>query len=146
MSMRTRLRYLAFFGQSGAIFAPIVTRWYAMLERIKLGSKAGLVAARVGLDQFALTPVMVPVFFSSMALMEGQGVQGAKKRVETSWWSTLQRNWAVFIPVQVINFAIVPAHLRIVLVNCVSLFWNAYLSYANSKAAPAQDKVKELIQ
>ncbi|KAK4047712.1 Protein required for ethanol metabolism [Microbotryomycetes sp. JL201] len=139
----TRIRQLT---DPCVIFAPIVTRWYAMLEKIKLGSKAGLVMARVGLDQFALTPVMVPVFFSSMALMEGQGVQGAKKRVETSWWSTLQRNWAVFIPVQVINFAIVPAHLRIVLVNCVSLFWNAYLSYANSKAAPAQDKVKELIQ
>ena len=38
----------------------------------------------------------------------------------------------LFVPVQLANFSIVPPHLRLVLVNVVSLFWNAYLSYANS--------------
>lgn len=39
-----------------------------------------VVAARVGLDQFVLTPVMVGVFFSSMALGEGKGVDEVQRR------------------------------------------------------------------
>ncbi|KDE06585.1 hypothetical protein MVLG_03081 [Microbotryum lychnidis-dioicae p1A1 Lamole] len=136
-----RTARLALYG--GVIFAPVVTRWYQMLEGIKLKSKPALVATRVGLDQFVLTPVLVGVFYTSMALSEGYGIQGAKERVRFAWWPTLQKNWGLFIPVQVANFAIVPAHLRLVLVNVVSLFWNAYLSYANSKSSTTVGKIEE---
>ena len=34
---------------------------------------------------------------------------------------------AVYIPTQVINFAIVPPHLRFVFVGVVSLFWSTFL-------------------
>lgn len=77
---------------------------------------------------------------------------------------------------QLANFAFVPAHLRILLVNVVSLGWkyvvfclhiccictlaactvaltsalasprSTYLSWANGQTAPVEDKVKELIQ
>ncbi|SCZ99520.1 BZ3500_MvSof-1268-A1-R1_Chr3-1g06059 [Microbotryum saponariae] len=145
-----RTARLALYG--GVIFAPVVTRWYQMLEGIKLKSKPArtsrivhlrFVATRVGLDQFVLTPVLVSVFYTSMALSEGQGIQGAKERVRSAWWPTLQKNWGLFIPVQIANFAIVPAHLRLVLVNVVSLFWNAYLSYANSKSSTTVGKIEE---
>ncbi|SCV71183.1 BQ2448_2771 [Microbotryum intermedium] len=136
-----RTARLALYG--GVIFAPVVTRWYQMLEGIKLKSKPALVATRVGLDQFVLTPVLVSVFYSSMAIAEGKGLQGAQDRVRSAWWPTLQKNWGLFIPVQIANFAIVPAHLRLVLVNVVSLFWNAYLSYANSKSSTTVGKIEE---
>lgn len=51
------------------------------------------------------------------------------------------------VPVQLANFALVPAHLRIVTVNVVSLFWNTYLSYANSQAEKKpelEEKIKEI--
>ena len=34
---------------------------------------------------------------------------------------------AVYIPTQVINFALVPPHLRFVFVGVVSLFWSVFL-------------------
>ncbi|KAK4697141.1 hypothetical protein P7C70_g8260, partial [Phenoliferia sp. Uapishka_3] len=103
-----------------------------MLERLTIKSRTGIILAKVGLDQFVLTPVLVATFFTTQALMEGKGIEEAKRRVDTSWAPTLLKNWGLFIPVQLANFSIVPAHLRLVLVNVVSLFWNAYLSYANS--------------
>ncbi|KAM0752217.1 integral membrane protein [Meredithblackwellia eburnea MCA 4105] len=136
-----RTARLALYG--GCIFAPTVTRWYMMLEGLKIKSKPALVAARVGLDQFVLTPVLVGVFFTSMSLMEGKGIEEAKRRISTSWAPTLVKNWGLFIPVQLANFSIVPAHLRLVLVNVVSLFWNAYLSYANSSSASAKAQIED---
>ncbi|KAI5476154.1 hypothetical protein MNV49_000372 [Pseudohyphozyma bogoriensis] len=136
-----RTARLTFYG--GAFFAPIVGKWYGMLESIKLKNKYALVATRVGLDQFVLTPVMVGAFFTSMSLLEGKGIEEAKRRIETSWQPTLIRNWGVFIPVQLANFSVVPPHLRLLLVNVVSLFWNAYLSYANSVSQAPVDKAIE---
>jgi len=37
---------------------------------------------------------------------------------------TVLRNWGVFIPTQIINFAFVPPHLRFLVVSVVSLFWS----------------------
>ena len=67
-----------------------------MLETIRLRSQPAVVAARVGLDQFVLTPPLLGVFFTTMSLMEGKGVEGAKDRISSQWWPTLQRNWALF--------------------------------------------------
>lgn len=55
-----------------------------------------VVLTRVGLDQFVLTPVLVGVFFTSMSLMEGKGIDEAKRRVKNFWFPTLQKNWSLF--------------------------------------------------
>ncbi|GAA5876604.1 hypothetical protein JCM8547_002420 [Rhodosporidiobolus lusitaniae] len=139
-------RTLRLSAYGGLIFAPIVTRFYGGLERIKLGSSVATTAARVAGDQLVLTPFMVGLFFSAQTFLEGKGTDEAKKRLESSWWPTLQRNWGVWFPIQVLNFSIVPPHLRLVVVNVVSLFWNAYLSYANSLNAPKEEKeLKEVM-
>ncbi|GAA5854271.1 hypothetical protein JCM3766R1_004142 [Sporobolomyces carnicolor] len=132
-------------GYGGLIFAPVVTKWFGALERIKLASKPAQLISRVAADQFVFTPVMVGVFFTSQTFLEGHGVQEAQRRLSDSWWPTLQKNWQLWIPTQAINFALVPPHLRLVTVNVVSLFWNAYLSYANSQAEVKEDKIKELL-
>ncbi|GAA6002557.1 hypothetical protein JCM10207_001181 [Rhodosporidiobolus poonsookiae] len=140
------MRTVRLSAYGGLIFAPIVTRFYGVLEGIKLQSAVTTTAARVALDQFALTPCMVSLFFTAQTFLEGKGVDEAKKRLEKSWWPTLQRNWGVWIPVQLANFSLVPPHMRLVVVNVVSLFWNAYLSYANSLSGPPKDTdLKEAI-
>ena len=42
---------------------------------------------------------------------------------------TLLRNWGVFFPTQVVNFALVPPHLRFVFVGVVGLFWSMAFCY-----------------
>lgn len=50
----------------------------------------------MGLDQFVLTPGMVALFFTSMSLLEGKGLQGGREKIAQAWWPTLQKNWMLF--------------------------------------------------
>lgn len=116
------------------MFGPALTKWYQLLNRIKFSSPTKAVVYRVWLDQAILTPVAVAVFFGTMSVLEGQGISGAVERTRTTYQPTLIRNWMVFIPTQIINFSIVPHHLRFVVVSVVSLFWNTYLSAVNARS------------
>lgn len=89
-------------------------------------------------------------------------------RLENAYFPTLTKNWGLFskpasprhsrfrrvaqltalplaVPVQLANFSVVPAHLRLLLVNIVSLGWNTYLSAANSATAK-EDEKEELVE
>jgi len=77
-----------------------------------------------------------------MSVLEGKGLGGAAERIGHAYVPTLLRNWAVYIPAQVINFALVPPHLRFVFVSVVSLFWNTYLSAVNAKERGLHDVEK----
>ncbi|EGN92058.1 hypothetical protein SERLA73DRAFT_191631 [Serpula lacrymans var. lacrymans S7.3] len=123
----------------GVAFGPALTKWYQMLNRIKFSSPTKAVIYRVWLDQAVLTPVAVGFFFGSMSIMEGKGIAGAQERITSAYTPTLIRNWTVFIPTQIINFAIVPHHLRFVVVSVVSLFWNTYLSAVNAQQQKIAD-------
>lgn len=74
--------------------------------------------ARVGLDQTILAPTNLFVFLSSMAIMEGSDPQ---KKLETTYWSALSKNWMLWPFVQIVNFKFVPLHHRVLVVNVVSL-------------------------
>ncbi|KAH7909481.1 hypothetical protein BJ138DRAFT_1155141 [Hygrophoropsis aurantiaca] len=130
-----RTARLTFYG--GAFFGPALTKWYQLLNRIKFPSPTKAVVYRVFLDQAILTPAAVAFFFGTMSIMEGKGISGAQERVNSAYTPTLIRNWGVFIPTQIINFAVVPPHLRFVVVSVVSLFWNTYLSAVNASTEKA---------
>ncbi|KAJ7735708.1 hypothetical protein B0H16DRAFT_1425907 [Mycena metata] len=126
-----RTARLTFYG--GVVFGPALTKWYQLLNRLQFKSPTKGIVYRVWLDQCVLTPGAVIVFFGSMALLEGKP-QEVVPRIGAGYVPTLLRNWAVFVPTQIINFWLVPPHLRFVVVSVVSLFWNTYLSVANSIA------------
>ncbi|KAJ7083226.1 hypothetical protein C8R44DRAFT_652312 [Mycena epipterygia] len=126
-----RTARLTFYG--GAMFGPAMTKWYQLLNRIQFKSPTKAIVYRVWLDQCVLTPGAVIAFFASMAMLEGKPDQ-VVPRIGAGYVPTLLRNWAVFVPTQVINFWLVPPHLRFVVVSVVSLFWNTYLSVANAAA------------
>jgi len=115
------------------MFAPAVTKWYQLLNRLQFSTPTKAVIYRVYLDQAVFSPVAVGFFFGSMSVLEGKGFGGAADRISHAYVPTLLRNWALFIPTQAINFSIVPPHLRFLFVGVVSLFWNTYLSAVNAK-------------
>ncbi|GAA5974015.1 hypothetical protein JCM8115_005987 [Rhodotorula mucilaginosa] len=140
------MRTVRLSAYGGLIFAPLITRVYGGIDRIRFSSKVTTTVARVAVDQFVLTPCVLSLFFTCQSLLEGKGFGEAKRRIETSWWPTIQRNWSLWIPVQAINFSIVPLHYRLLVVNFTSLFWNAYLSYANAQqGTPAEAAIKDVM-
>lgn len=126
-----RTARLTFYG--GALFGPAMTKWYQLLNRMKFPSPTKALIYRVWLDQAMLTPVAVAFFYGSMSFLEGKPGE-AMPRIKAAYVPTLIRNWGVYIPTQIINFSLIPPHLRLVVVSVVSLFWNTYLSAANANA------------
>ncbi|KAG0152603.1 hypothetical protein CROQUDRAFT_70851 [Cronartium quercuum f. sp. fusiforme G11] len=130
------VRTLRLASYGGLVFAPLGTRWYKTLEFIKMKNPTTSSALKIGLDQFVAAPTMLAVFFTSMNYLEGNNLDKAEEKLREKWAPTLYKNWLVFVPFQTLNFTLVPAHLRLLLVNGTSLFWNCYLSYTNASGAP----------
>ncbi|KAL6863097.1 Protein required for ethanol metabolism [Amphichorda felina] len=125
----TRTGRMALYG--GFVFGPAATTWFGFLSRrVNPTNKRYETVARVACDQLAFAPVMIGVFLSSMATMEGNSAQ---QKLETTWWPTLQTNWMVWPFVQMINFTFLPLQHRVLFANVVSIGWNSYLSLVNSK-------------
>ncbi|CAO2658123.1 Nn.00g073830.m01.CDS01 [Neocucurbitaria sp. VM-36] len=114
----------------GAIFGPAATKWYDFLVRnVVLKSHNTTILARVACDQFLFAPVNMGLFLSSMAYLEGASV---RQRLSDAYLPGYQKNLMVWPWVQFVNFKYVPADLRVLVVNVVSLGWNCYLSFLNS--------------
>ncbi|KZT00906.1 uncharacterized protein LAESUDRAFT_816255 [Laetiporus sulphureus 93-53] len=129
----------AFYG--GCLFGPLLTKWLGLLNRLQFSTPLKSVVYKVWLDQTTFTPFVIGFFFSSMTLLEGKPIAAAFERISESYVPTVFRNWCVFVPTQVINFAYVPAHLRFFTIGVVALFWNAYLSAVNARDARAAELV-----
>jgi protein Mpv17 len=81
-------------------------------------------------DQTIFAATNLFVFLSCMAIMEGSS---PKEKLEKSYTKVLVKNWMIWPFVQAINFKLVPLDYRVLVVNVVSIGWNCYLSYINSR-------------
>ena len=104
----------------GCVFAPAATTWFGFLQRrVRIPGSPNLeIAARVAADQGVFACCNLFVFLSSMAIMEGTD---PKKKLESTYWTALQKNWMVWPAVQFTNFKFVPLEHRVMVVNIVSL-------------------------
>nr|POE77782.1 protein sym-1 [Quercus suber] len=109
---------MALYG--GAVFGPAATMWFGFLQRrVRIPGSPNLeILARVGLDQCVFASTNLFVFLSSMAIMEGSDPQ---KKLESTYFNALQKNWMVWPAVQFTNFKFVPLDQRVLVVNVVSL-------------------------
>ncbi|CDR88416.1 related to glomerulosclerosis protein Mpv17 [Sporisorium scitamineum] len=136
---------LALYG--GCVFSPLASLWFGkVLERVQFSSKYANIATKVALDQGIASPAFVAMFFGVTTLMNGGGVEGAKKKVEDNWWSTLKTAWGLWIPVQALNMAVVPPNQRLLFVNVVSIFWNTFLSIKGAGGKGEVEKAVELVE
>ncbi|GME84175.1 unnamed protein product [Ambrosiozyma monospora] len=129
------------------IFSPIGSRLYPFLNnRIFFPSfkfKARLnqhnqklldTFARVCVDQLCWALVGIPLYYSCITIMEGQDWQALKLKLHENYVETLVNNWKVWPVFQMCNFFFVPVQLRLLMVNVISVLWNCYLSFENSRA------------
>jgi protein Mpv17 len=136
------------------VVGPLLHQWYKVLNRFapKQALLPGVVGApskfqqvaggmkQVAIDQIAFAPPSLALFFFYMNLIEGKSWVEVWNKLSAVFWSTLIVNWKVWPLVQFsmsfydyanfsVNFTFVPLPLRVLVVNIVSIFWNAYLSY-----------------
>lgn len=83
---------------------------------------------KVVLDQFVQAPIFTALVFFFFALLEGRGVDGAVVQIRTTLKETLLKNWLIFVPATIVNFAFVPLEYRVLWINCVFFCWVIVLS------------------
>lgn len=138
-----------------ALVGPTLHYWYGFLGTLKFPFKSQMAktSLRLVLDQGVFTPIFVAVFMSSVIVLEQLGKIAApstsspdiapvstlsliKQRLSSDYLSTLQMNYALWVPAMFANFYFVPLIYQTLFSNSVGLVWNVYLSWASYKAPP----------
>lgn len=128
------------------MLTPVVNAWWNRLDRTGESFRHVLGKARlpaiVATDQLIGAPIVIGYFFCSYALVShlfsgvaaltqpGVLASSMGSKLVNDLWPTLINNWKVWPLAQTISFGFVPAELRLLWSNVVSLFWNIILSAA----------------
>jgi hypothetical protein len=120
----------AAFALHGLVLAPLGHVWYAALEKLSGGVKGSRgLALRVVLDRLIYDPLQLLATLFILGKLTGPSpatVLGAlaDPSASTVFWVSLFANWRVWLPAQLLNYALVPPHLRVLFGNGVSFVWN----------------------
>lgn len=124
-------RLAIFTGLGGVMVGPALHTWYSLLHRsFPAQTKAGI-GKRLLLDQFLFAPIFIPSFLT--VLLTCEGVDDPIRQVQAQWSDALVVNWRLWIPVQLVNFAVIKPHFQVLFANGVAVLWNTYLSWASHK-------------
>lgn len=91
------------------------------------------------IDQAFVQPFLyLPTFLGIRVLSEGGcRIVDLPSEVFAKWektaFDTVSALWCVWVPAQVINFAVIPKHLTIPWMNAIGLMWNGVLSYMHGR-------------
>lgn len=109
---------MVFYG--GCIFGPAAVKWFGFLQKkIVIPGKPNLqIVARVLTDQTVFASTNLFCFLSTMAILEGTDPQ---KKLESTYFNALSKNWMVWPIVQFTNFKFVPLPHQVLFVNFISL-------------------------
>ena len=58
----------------------------------------------------------------------------ARLKLEAELWTTVKASACVWVPINLLNFSVVPPHLRPLALMSCSAFWNCYLSLAQHRS------------
>jgi protein Mpv17 len=114
----SRTGRMVFYG--GCMFGPAAVKWFGFLQKkIVIPGKPNLqIVARVLTDQTVFASTNLFCFLSTMALLEGTD---PRKKLESTYFNALSKNWMVWPVVQMVNFKFVPLPHQVLFVNFVSL-------------------------
>lgn len=66
--------------------------------------------------------------------------QGIYERIEERLWPTVQKQWAVFGPANLVNLSVVPLYARPPFMNVISIGWNTFLASAQHRGGISPDE------
>jgi len=103
--------------------------WYGFLAQKFPGQTLAAATSRLAIDQLVFAPTFIPIFMSSVLLLEGKTRAEIENKVKSEYVGALKANYAVWIPAQFINFYFVPVPFQVLMSNVTGLVWNTYFSF-----------------
>lgn len=138
-------------GVQYAIYVPIFSRLfpgaaaYAALPTLsaRLKDVAGTrnMLTQVILDQFVHHPLLYfPTFYCLKEVVKGNPPQAGLDLYAKNYQEDLIALWKLWVPSTIINFSIMPMHLRIPWVASTSLIWTCIISYMRGSSDVETDQ------
>lgn len=129
---------LAAFG--GLVGGPMAHGWFQVLDKGILPSNPKhpvAVVSKMVLDQVLMAPVGTCIFYMSLATMSGVPMKGICD-VREKLVPTLVTSYKLWPAAHLVNFAMVPPHMRVLYINVVSVVWAVMLSTIASKPSKVE--------
>ena len=127
-----------FFMMGTCFIGPGLRVWYGVLERTVTGTGMTLALKKMLCDQIIWAPAFVATFFCLSDALSRKSVEDIKLNLQQNYPQAMKMNYYVWPAVQMINFYFVPFTHRVIVANCVALFWNTYLAYIVNKQTVKQ--------
>ncbi|XP_026675395.1 uncharacterized protein LOC108632381 [Ceratina calcarata] len=112
------------------IAGPVLHGWYKWLDAYYKGKTMKTVLAKLLVDQFVLTPPLITIFFISMSLMEGKA--NMFDECKAKFVQTFKTSCMYWLPVQFLNFLLIPPAFRVSFVSIAAFCWVNILCYLKS--------------
>lgn len=134
-----RTARLAIFG--GCLAGPIAHHWFCALDqRIMAHNPKHPVAiiTKATLDQIFMAPLGNVIFYASMCTMRGVP-QETGAEIKEKLVPTVLSSYKLWPAAHLINFALIPSHMRVLYINIVSILWAGMLSTISNQRGPKGD-------
>ena len=109
---------------------------HQLLSGIPLETCAAI--ARTAANQLVIVPtVYYPLFFAVTAAVQGLSAKQGVERAKEKFWPLMSRNLVFWLPVQYVQFALIPGSWQVTYVCIMGLVWNVILSAVAGDAGEA---------
>jgi len=124
------------------LHGPYFTFAFALLERwLGPARTVGAVLKKSAAGNLTVFPVYLAAFYLYMGLLEGKRGHELLQKY-SAFVPSYTMGWAFWLPVNMLNFAVVPPGFgRVLYINAMGLLWNTYLSYINSSVGAGRNAV-----
>ena len=137
LEFRRNIAYIIY----GGIFIGALCHYeYDVLFPILFGTEHNLVTSikEVLFDNFITAPIvwLPPAYFVKAVMYNYPLKEGLNRYInDITKNGLLKKYWSVWLPAQSVSFTVVPDHLRVVFMACVSFFWFILFSTVSSNSS-----------
>jgi hypothetical protein len=118
---------------------PVLHHWYHFLNRSFPGTTMSRVLQRTFMDEFVFSPIYIPVFLGGLWTLEGTSTEKVKTMLYNELPSILVAEWVLWVPTMALTFRFAPVKFQVLVINCVGVVWQTFLSFMANNAHDKQE-------
>lgn len=102
---------------------------YLWMDRALPGTAIRTVLAKIGIDQFAISPIFITTYLYSAGILEGNSIRQCTDEITDKFATIYVADWMVWPPTQFINFYWLSPKYRVLYINGITMLYNIFLCY-----------------
>lgn len=123
----------AHMGAAGLTTGIVTHYWYSLLDRWWQGRAVKIILKKVLYDQVLFSPVCISVYFGTVAVLEGSGMDEFKEELKEKGGTVYIAEWIVWPLAQTFNFYYLPLKYRVAFDTVISFGFDVFTPYVKYK-------------